>query len=145
MLNGHLDTEPVAPDYRTQGIDPFSGEVRDGWLFGLGSVNMKSALAAFLGALDALRRSGDGLCGEVVAACVAGEIQGGLGSRLLLESGLMRPDMVIVGEETDLAVVTGHAGCINASITLEGRPTHMNWPEKGRSVVGALQTVLASL
>ena len=47
VLEGHMDTVPPGRP-EEWGVDPFSGEVRDGWLYGRGSVDMKGAIAAMV-------------------------------------------------------------------------------------------------
>ena len=51
LLNGHTDTVSVAG----MSIDPFSGDVRDGRLWGRGASDMKGPLSCMLAALLALR------------------------------------------------------------------------------------------
>lgn len=88
MFNAHLDT--VGIDGMT---NPFSGEQRDGRIYGRGAYDMKGSLAACLVALKALRGSG-GLAGDVLVAAVADEEDASLGtSDILLD---YRPDAAIV-------------------------------------------------
>src|SRR4051794_24339104 len=55
MLNGHMDTNAEVLGWTE---DPFGGTVRDGLLFGVGICNMKGADAAYIAALQAVRRAG---------------------------------------------------------------------------------------
>jgi acetylornithine deacetylase/succinyl-diaminopimelate desuccinylase-like protein len=52
VLSGHLDTKPVAD--ATWSVDPFGADVEGDRLYGLGSADMKSALAAMLVAASRL-------------------------------------------------------------------------------------------
>ena len=54
VLSGHLDTKPVAD--ATWSVDPFGADVEGDRLYGLGSADMKSALAAMLAAASRLAR-----------------------------------------------------------------------------------------
>jgi succinyl-diaminopimelate desuccinylase len=54
-LNGHYDVVPVGNDWTT---DPFGGELKDGRIYGRGSADMKSGLAAQIIAVEALRKAG---------------------------------------------------------------------------------------
>jgi acetylornithine deacetylase/succinyl-diaminopimelate desuccinylase-like protein len=57
LIHGHLDVVPAAKaDWK---VDPFSGEVRDGYLWGRGAVDMKNFDAAVLSVVRARARSGD--------------------------------------------------------------------------------------
>src|SRR5262245_51249304 len=91
MLCGHTDTSdwngrPFREEQWTHG--PFSGDVTDGMLYGLGAINMKAGVAAIMLAAEAVRRSGLALKGDLLVACVAAETGGGVGAVHLVESGL---------------------------------------------------------
>ena len=45
-FNGHTDVVPVG-DEAAWTVDPFGAEIRDGFLYGRGSTDMKSGVAAF--------------------------------------------------------------------------------------------------
>jgi acetylornithine deacetylase/succinyl-diaminopimelate desuccinylase-like protein len=144
MFNGHLDTEPVSPAYADSGEDPFSGRVEDGKVFGIGTMNMKAAVTCYFFAMKAVVEAGFRLRGDVIIAAVPAELNGGAGTRYFMETGL-RPDMVINGEASELGIITSSAGIVNVRLVLHGQPTHMAFPDKGRSVVEDLQFLLAAL
>src|SRR3982751_5761332 len=79
MLNAHCDTVDVAGM-----ADPFSGEIRDGKLYGRGAYDMKGSLAACMAAAKALAESDRWLAGDLLVAAVADEEYGSLGTRDLL-------------------------------------------------------------
>lgn len=138
MLNGHLDTVGVA------GMeDPFSALVEDGRLYGRGSEDMKSGLAAALAAVEVLAR--EGLSGgEVVVAAVADEEFKSIGTRALLDGGA-RTDAAIVMEPTKLAVVTAHKGFAWAEVVTEGLAAHGSRPGEGRDAIAAMGRVLGEI
>lgn len=98
MLNGHLDTKPVGdarPQWRT---DPLRPQVRDGLLYGLGTSDMKAAVAAMVFAAVALRDSGTALAGDLLLAFAADEEAGAvLGSKHLAPL-LEGVDACLIGE-----------------------------------------------
>jgi acetylornithine deacetylase len=53
--------------------------------------------------------------------------------------------MCVNGEASELSIVTASAGIVNVRLVLKGWPTHMAFPDKGRSVVEDLQFLLAAL
>lgn len=104
LLNGHLDMDPPGRDFPGE---PFAAR-RDGdRLYGAGLHNMKSGLAAILGAAIALRRSGIGLERPLLLEFVVGELQGGIGTRHALRSGLTA-DAAVVPEPYSVRKVITH-------------------------------------
>ncbi|MFQ6028606.1 MAG: M20 family metallopeptidase, partial [Dehalococcoidia bacterium] len=84
MFNGHLDINPLAQGWTR---DPFDPWVEGNRLYGAGIRNMKSGVAAMIHAAEALRKSGVSLSGDIVVACVLAELQGGLGTKHLVDRG----------------------------------------------------------
>lgn len=122
MFNGHLDIDPLSLNWRH---DPWVPTVEGDRLYGAGVFNMKGGDAAMISAAEAIRTSGVEVAGDVVVALVVGELQGGVGTVHLLETGL-RTDAAIVPEPfgTD-AVVTTHAGVIEMAISTIGYSRHI--------------------
>jgi len=118
MLNGHIDHNPVCDGWTH---DPFAGDVDDGWLYGF--VHMKAANAAYIAAVDAVRRAGVKLAGDVVVAHVCRELGGGRGTRHLLASGI-KADYFVLGEPTELAVGVVHTASLIFRLTVRGRMKH---------------------
>src|SRR5919106_1918585 len=118
MFNGHLDINPLATRWRR---DPFDPWVEDNKLYGAGSRNMKSGVASMIHAAEAIRKSGIRLAGDLVIACVLAELQGGLGTKHLLDSSY-KTDVGVVTEPYGAHyVVTKHAGMSNFSLHVKGR------------------------
>ena len=101
ILNGHLDTVGV-----DEMKDPFSGEIREGRLYGRGSQDMKGSLAAMLGAIKTLVDGNVSLAGDLIFTAVADEENQSLGTIELVKE--IRADGAIVTEPTDM--ITGMAG-----------------------------------
>jgi acetylornithine deacetylase len=138
MFNGHMDTNRPGVGWT---LDPMSGKVDGRFVYGIGVSNMKAANAAFFHAVSALKRTGFTPAGDVILAYVVGELQGGVGTRHLLRSGL-RADYFIVGEPTDLSALTRHAGSFVFRIHTIGRTRHLS---KREDAVDALEKMLAVL
>lgn len=84
LLIGHLDVVP-AGDRINWDIDPFSGELKDGFIWGRGALDMKGSVVAELMAFIKAVREGFKPKGEVIYAGTADEEAGGhRGSRWLL-------------------------------------------------------------
>jgi acetylornithine deacetylase len=141
MLEGHLDTNPVGVGWT---VDPFAGLVRDGFVWGIGVSNMKASCAAFFGAARALVGSGTRLRGDLRLAYVVGELQGGIGALRMLKEGV-RADAFVVGEPTDLAVLTLHATDLNLQINTLGVTRHLSKMEESVSAIDTMYRVIERL
>jgi len=78
MLLAHQDTVGVDPTKWS--VDPFGAVVREGYLYGRGSIDDKAMLAANLATIVALKRSGARLARDIVFLASADEEQGGSAS-----------------------------------------------------------------
>lgn len=140
MFNGHMDTSYSGREPHLRNIVGFQPDalVRDGRIYGLGISNMKGALACYLEAVSAVRDAGLRLRGDVLIACVVGEIEKtqwgeefrgreyrgyAAGSRYLPTHGGIA-DMCILGEPTEQRVVLGHFGAMWARISTHGPFVH---------------------
>ena len=84
-FNGHFDVVPVGDGWT---VDPFSGIVRDGKIFGRGTTDQKAGIAASIYAVEALRRAGVRLRGNVEQSGTVDEESGGVaGMAYLAERG----------------------------------------------------------
>ena len=89
LVHGHLDVVPADADEWS--VHPFSGEVRDGYLWGRGAVDMKDMLAMSLAVARRFARDGVTPPRDIVFAFLADEEAGGLqGSHWLVEH---RPEL----------------------------------------------------
>ena len=89
LVHGHLDVVPA--DAGEWSVHPFSGEVRDGYLWGRGAVDMKDMLAMSLAVARRFARDGVTPPRDIVFAFLADEEAGGLqGSHWLVEH---RPEL----------------------------------------------------
>jgi acetylornithine deacetylase len=123
LFNGHMDHNPVAAGWTH---DPFGADLEDGWIIGLGSVNMKSALSGYLTAARAIVATGRPVRGELIIEFVVGELQGGIGTRHDIVGGLAA-DMFVDGEPTEMQVKTRHAGITVLRFTVYGRMRHFHY------------------
>ena len=138
-FNGHMDVVPVGPGWST---DPFSGEVRDGRVFGRGASDMKGGIAAQVYAVEAIRRAGLQLQGTVEQSGVVDEESTGnrnAGMGLLVERGYIsseRTDYVVITEPLNVEnICLGHRGAIWGEITTYGRQSHGSTPERGVNAI----------
>ncbi len=98
ILNGHTDTKP--PGNRAQWkTDPFDPVIRDGMLYGLGSTDMKGAVAAMIYATAALAEVRESVAGELQLILSADEEGGSaFGVKYLASAGYLQGDAALIGE-----------------------------------------------
>jgi acetylornithine deacetylase len=138
MLNAHADTVDVA------GVDaPFSGEIRDGRVYGRGAFDMKGGLAAMMGAVKALADAGRPHGGEILLAAVADEEYASLGTEDLVTR--YRPDAAIVTEPTALDICLAHKGFAWFEVTTKGCAAHGSRFDLGVDANMRMGRVLAEL
>ena len=143
LVNGHLDCVPV--DATNWSHDPFGCEQADDRLWGRGTADMKGGIAAAIEAVHATRRAGVELPCDIVFHLVADEERGGqLGTRVLLERGLIAADACLVPEPTNLDLCIAERGILQMDVHLQGRPVHASEPRRGVSAIEkAAKVVLA--
>src|SRR5690349_8896148 len=85
LIHGHLDVVPADP--AEWSVHPFSGEVRDGYVWGRGAVDMKDMDAMTLALVREWMRTGRKPPRDIVLAFVADEEHGGRkGARWLVDN-----------------------------------------------------------
>lgn len=141
MLNGHIDTNPIGIGWT---VDPLAATTRDGFVFGIGASNMKATCASFYGAARALTRAKRRLNGDLLITYVVGELQQGIGTLKLIDEGVVA-DTFIVGEPTDLAVLTLHAATLTVEIDTFGVTRHLSKMEESVSAIDLMVKVIARI
>jgi acetylornithine deacetylase/succinyl-diaminopimelate desuccinylase family protein len=135
MFHAHIDTVP-AGDLQRWSVDPFGGEVRDGIVYGRGAGDDKGSVAAQCMAFMALARAGVSLNGCLQLAIVADEESGGLeGTVWLRDLGKLKPDLLVVGEQTDNRVAIAERVACGIDLTVFGKGTHGAMPWAGENAV----------
>ena len=117
MLNAHMDTVGVKGM-----VDPFSGKIADGVLFGRGAYDMKGSIAAILAAAKSIREERVSLKGDLVLSFVADEEYESIGAQALVNK--IKTDSAIVTEPTNLNLCTAHRGFGIWKITTKGKTAH---------------------
>lgn len=140
MLNGHLDTVGV----ENMVIDPFKGYVKDGNIYGRGSVDMKGAVAAMIIALVLIKRAGIKLEGKVYFTGVIDEEYWNMGTKHILQHG-PKAKYAIVGEPTKLEIHNGHRGLEWIQVFVEGKYAHGGTPEKGINAIVKMNKIVSEI
>ena len=121
IINGHMDTVAVTG----MKIDPFSGEVKDGKIWGRGASDCKGNLVTGLIAIKALLPFVEALSGSIVYESVIDEECSGSGAGTLTccQEGYAG-DMAVVVDGGGLVITHGCGGCLTADATVLGQGGH---------------------
>ncbi len=143
LWNGHFDVVPTEGNWS---VDPFSGDERDGYLYGRGSCDMKSGIAAMMLAMKELNRTKD-FKGKIVLTAVGDEETGSVNGTLgLLRSGrLPHIDYAVVSEPTDLRVELGNRGLRWLEVTVRGLAAHAGRPYLGKNAISVMAKIVGDI
>jgi succinyl-diaminopimelate desuccinylase len=144
---GHVDVVPAGSGWST---NPYEAVEKEGYIYGRGTQDMKSGVAAFTkavkeakdfkGTLSLLLTSdeeGEGTYGTIEVV------------KYLKEHSLL-PDAAVVAEPTceevfGDAIKVGRRGSINGYITIKGKQGHAAYPEKGVNPVDLIAPRLSNM
>jgi acetylornithine deacetylase/succinyl-diaminopimelate desuccinylase-like protein len=145
LLVAHMDV--VGVDRSKWSVDPFGGVIKDGYLYGRGSIDDKSMLAANLAAFIALKRGGVHLNRDVIFLATADEEEFGEASlRILIAKywdklaagfALNEGGRTVVknGKVQYVGVQVAEKVSVNISVTAKGKGGHASMPTKDNPVV----------
>lgn len=134
-IDGHMDTVDVGNTDNWH-FDPFSGEVKDGYVFGRGTVDQKGGPAAAVTAGRILKELGFSrdLTFYVVGSVMEEDCDG-LCWKYLVEEEKLKPDFVISTEPTNLNIYRGHRGRMEIVVKFRGLSCHGSAPERGKNAI----------
>lgn len=141
LLCGHSDTVPFDQGKWQQ--DPFSMVVSDNKLFGLGSCDMKGFFAFILEALKDIPLQQ--LKKPLYILATADEETSMAGARLFAEQQLIKPDMAIIGEPTELKPIARHKGHMAHTLSITGKAGHSSDPDKGVNAIEIMHLAIGKL
>ncbi|MGZ5074606.1 MAG: M20/M25/M40 family metallo-hydrolase, partial [Usitatibacter sp.] len=142
-FTGHIDTVPLghAPWHH----DAFAGETDGDRLYGRGSTDMKSGIAAFVAAALELAPRLERSCG-LTLVITAGEEIGCEGARFLADRKLReRAGAIVVAEPTANYPYIGHKGLAWFEIETTGVTAHGSMPEVGDNAIVKRADVIRDL
>ena len=143
LLNGHVDAVATGPR-ELWSSDPFRPELRDGELYGRGSCDMKGGVTTLAFALEALRRAGVRLRGDVVFCSNTDEESSGVGGWAAVQHGV-RADAGICAEPTGFDAYAGCRGTSTGVLTVPGRAGHVEMPQPHWRAGGAVNAIEKAL
>lgn len=145
ILCGHLDTVPYGDE--SAWTCPPGRMTRVGSrLYGRGTSDMKSGLAAILFAFSGFAACQAVPKGDMIVAATADEENAGGGARSLLERlPLREAAAVVIGEPTSNQIALASKGVVWAEFSLRGRTSHGAQPEGGVNAAEAAFSLLGRL
>ncbi|OQA01761.1 MAG: Acetylornithine deacetylase [Bacteroidetes bacterium ADurb.Bin408] len=134
-IDAHMDTVDVG-NMANWEFDPFCGTVKDGYVWGRGTVDQKGGAASFITAGRILKEIG--VPEDVTVYFVGSVIEedcDGLCWKYIIEEDKLRPDCVISTEPTNLNIYRGHRGRMEMHMIFNGVSAHGSAPERGVNAV----------
>jgi carboxypeptidase PM20D1 len=163
-LMAHQDVVPVAPGTESDWTEPpFSGAVKDGFVWGRGSWDDKGNLMAVMEAVELLAASGfkprqtvylvfgqDEEIGGMRGAAQMAKLlkQRGVQLQFVLDEGLLITEGLLAGLTKPAALVgVAEKGYLSLQLTASAAPGHSSMPppQAGQSAIGMLSAALARL
>ncbi len=145
LMDGHIDCVGVG-DPEAWEHDPFKGKLAAGKVWGRGAVDELPAIACMAHGMRIARARGfpDAVTVYLTASVMEEDCDGYCLLHLIEEEGI-RPDVVILGEPTDLGVYRGQRGRVEAVISARGVSAHAAHPEQGVNALYKLAPILEDL
>jgi acetylornithine deacetylase/succinyl-diaminopimelate desuccinylase-like protein len=155
LLLSHLDV--VAANPKEWSVDPFSGLVRDGFVWGRGAMDMKSMTAMEVMVMKLLKRNNVKLKGDVILAATADEEKGGeAGAGWLVRNHpeKVRAEYVInegggqaipVDGKNVFTIQTAEKGILWFKVKAKGRPGHGSVPGAADNAILRMNRVVEKL
>ena len=141
-FDSHMDTVEVN-DAEAWLLPPFAAEIKEGRLYGRGSVDMKSALAASVYGAALARELGHTKDKRIcVSGSVCEEYCDGENIKMMYRELSLRPDFVVICEPSDNVITLGHKGKAQMRIRTHGLSAHGSAPEKGINAVYEMAEII---
>ena len=150
---GHTDVVPTG-SLDAWNSDPFAPEIRDGKLYGRGSADMKTALAAMVVASERFVKKHPTHKGSIAFLITSDEegpsINGTVKVIETLEARNEKMDWCLVGEPSSTnklgdIVKNGRRGSLNANLTVKGKQGHVAYPHLAVNPIHSFSKALAEL
>lgn len=153
VFAGHTDVVPTGPLEKWTS-PPFTPEIRDGMLYGRGTADMKSSLAASVTAVEAFLAATPNFPGSLGFLLTSDEEGDATDGTVIVVEALKARgetiDFCIIGEPTSVdtlgdMIKNGRRGSLSGVLTVKGIQCHIAYPEKGRNPIHEAAPALAEL
>lgn len=145
MFNAHADTVGIGERAMWQ-TEPLVATVIEGRVHGLGAGNCKGSMAAQLWLAEQVARRGGPARGKIVFTfCGDEENLGPDGAFFLREIGAVKPDMLVVGTQTENQLITAERGVMWVEVTARGLSAHAGNPAAGDNAILRLMRMMTHI
>lgn len=142
LFDSHVDTVAVN-DEAEWDVPPFCGKIVDGYLWGRGSVDMKSSVAASIYAGAIAKKLGLDSDKTIYVSCTVFEEDcDGENLKHLFKELNLKPDYVVICEPSNNVITLGHKGKAQISIKTHGVSAHGSAPEKGLNAIYEMAEII---
>jgi len=134
-FDGHMDTVDFG-NMANWSFEPLSGEIKDGFVHGRGTVDQEGGPAAFVTSGRILKELGfDKDLTIYFVGSVMEEDCDGLCWKYIVEEDKIVPDFVVSTEPTNLNIYRGHRGRMEIHVHFYGVSSHGSAPERGKNAI----------
>ncbi len=134
-VDAHIDTVDTG-DVSQWDFDPFSGEIKDGYVHGRGTVDQEGGAASMITAARILQEMNyDGDWTIYFTFTIMEEDADGLCWLYLIEKENLKPDYCVITEPTNLNIYRGHRGRMEMEVYFKGLSAHASAPGRGKNTI----------
>lgn len=142
LFDGHIDTVEAKNIFEWNNQNPFKAYEKDGKIYGRGASDMKGAFAAMLKAFSLVDRNK--LKGSIyLSGTVNEEVAEGYTIREVTKK--IKPDLVVIGEATELNINIGQRGRGEICLTTLGKSAHSSNPDIGINAVLKMNKAITAI
>jgi acetylornithine deacetylase len=143
ILNGHIDVVPEGP-HEMWTRNPYDAYVKDGWMYGRGSGDMKAGLILNVFALRALRALGYMPAADVYQQSVVEEECTGNGALACLQRGY-RAEAALIPEPSGCTLTVSQVGVMWFQVKVTGHPVHVYKADAGSNAIESAYRLIQQL
>lgn len=145
MFNAHADTVGIGERAMWE-TEPLVATVIEGRVHGLGAGNCKGSMATQLWLAEQVAQRGGPARGKIIFTfCGDEENLGPDGAFYLREIGAVKPDMLVVGTQTENQLITAERGVMWVEVTARGLSAHAGNPAAGDNAILRLMRVMTHI
>jgi putative selenium metabolism hydrolase len=144
-MDGHVDTVGVGNRHNWP-HDPFKGKYEKGIIYGRGASDMKGALAAMVYGVKIIKQL---LLEDDFTLYITGTVQeedcDGLCWQYIVKEDKIVPEVVLIGEPTNLRIYRGQRGRMELEIITDGISSHGAAPEAGTNAIYKIVPIIKDI